>query len=78
MRTFKTITEDIISVWTKIPQRAIPYLEALRSFETTDPKAKCGTLSACEIVKSFLEDASISFTGVVADLLKRELRDMIE
>lgn len=76
-RTFAAIAREIKSVWgNKVYFGARPYLEAMLTLETTDPKEPYLYEDANTIVRYFLCNAS-TFRGDDARRLKTELKNMV-
>ena len=76
-RTFAAIAREIKQVWgAKVYFGAAPYLEAMLTLETTDPKETYLLEDANTIVRYFLCNAA-TFRGEDARRLKAELKNMI-
>lgn len=75
-RTFAAIARDIKKAWPKVYFGARPYLEAMLTLETTDPKANYFLDSAGDIARYFLANAQ-TFRGPEARKLKAELKSML-
>lgn len=75
-RTFQQIARDIKSIWPNIYFGAAPYLDALLTLNTTDPKAMYYYDTAGDIARYFLANAQ-TFRGAEAKQLKAELKSML-
>lgn len=75
-RTFQQIARDVKSTWMNVYFGAVPYLEALLTLDTTDPKALYGIETAGDITRYFLANAQ-TFRGADAERLKAELKSML-
>jgi hypothetical protein len=74
-REIKEVAADIIKIWKKPSQTAIPYLKAM--FELTDKNSKYGLDGAVDIVTRFLINAT-AFRGPEANEIKKELKWIIK
>lgn len=75
-RTFQQIARDVKSTWMNVYFGAMPYLEALLTLDTTDPKAMHLYDTAGDIARYFLANAQ-TFRGADARRLKEELKTLI-
>ena len=75
-RTFQQIARDIKSVWLNVYFGAVPYLEAMLTFDTSDPNDMYLYNTAGDIVRYFLANAQ-TFRGADANKLKAELESML-
>lgn len=74
-RTFAQIARDIKSTWLNPYFGAKPYLDALLTLNTTDPRAKYLFDDAQSIAMYFLANAQ-TFRGERARALKQELKKL--
>lgn len=75
-RTFKQIARDIKSTWINVYFGAVPYLEAMLTLDTSDPKDMYLYDTAGDIARYFLANAQ-TFRGEAARKLKAELKELV-
>lgn len=75
-RTFQQIAKDIKSMWLNVYFGAVPYLEAMLTFDTSDPNEMYMYETVGDVVRYFLANAQ-TFRGAEAKKLKAELKSLL-
>ena len=76
-RKINVIAAEICKDWKNVSVHAVPYLEAMESFESVNEMHAFGFESAASIIRYFLGNAR-TWRGEVAKRVKKELNEMIE